>query len=53
MKNPLTTVFGLLAAVGAAVAHFVPGLVGEIGTLVSIAATALLGGTAKDSGTSN
>jgi hypothetical protein len=53
MKNPLTTIFGLLAAIGAAVAHYFPGTVGEIGTLVSIGATALLGGTAKDSTTSN
>lgn len=53
MKNPLTTIFGLLAAIGAAVAHFIPGVAGEIGTLVSIASTALLGGTAKDSSTGN
>lgn len=51
MKNPLTTIFGFLAAIGAAVAHFVPGVAGEIGTYVTIAATALLGANSTDSGT--
>lgn len=49
MKNPLTTIFGLLAALGAALAHYVPGTVGNIGALVSIGATALFGATAGDS----
>lgn len=48
MKNWKTTIFGILAAVGAAVAHYMSGSVAEIGTIISVAATALLGTSAGD-----
>lgn len=54
MKKPnwLTTVWGVLAAAGAAMAHYTTGGIAEIGTIVSIACTALLGASAQDAGNS-
>lgn len=44
-----TTIFGILAALGQGLAHYgPPGLVQELGTVVSLAATALLGTVAAD-----
>lgn len=48
--NLLTTIFGIFAAVGLAVGKTVPGVIGEIGSWVGIAATALLGSVAVDAG---
>lgn len=48
MKNWLTTLFGVLAAAGAAAAHYGTGVLSEVGTLVSIVGTALLGSSSAD-----
>lgn len=48
--NLLTTIFGILAAVGTAIGKTVPGVIGEIGSWVGVAALALLGSTAVDTG---
>jgi hypothetical protein len=50
MKKPswLTTVFGILSAVGTALAHYGTGTVAEVGLLASVVGTALLGTTAAD-----
>ena len=53
MKNWITTVFGVLAATGAGLAHYTTGTLASIGTLVSIACTALLGSYAQDAKSTN
>ena len=50
-SNVKTTIFGIIAAIGQGLAHYGPaGLVQEIGTIVSLVATTLLGASAADSG---
>lgn len=49
MKNWLTTLFGILAAAGQAAAHYGTGVVSQVGALVGIIGTALLGKSAADS----
>jgi hypothetical protein len=42
----LTTLFGVLSAVGTALAHYGTGTLSEIGTIISVVSVALLGTSA-------
>lgn len=48
MKNWITTLFGLLSALGTSLSH-VPGVVGTIATYTAVGSMALLGINAQDS----
>lgn len=50
MKKPswLTTVFGVLSAIGTALSHYGSGSLSEIGLIISVIGTGLLGATAAD-----